>query len=234
MKVYMNTFYGEAGNQLSPIYLLQLAAGVTQYGKYTIGFVRDFVMKEGFEIIYGDTDSVYLVAPDKYYGDLDSQFVLRKISKLVYWEQMVLRTMRSIIPELRDRVNRALGMDNYTRLVNMAYEEVLFPVVFLAMKKYYGIPHEGEVIFNPKQYFIRGVDVIKQGQTDYVKEIGNKIIRESMAVDNERTLEEIVKDTLRWAVTEAKWNVEHFAKVKSYKTLKKECCCSPIHRENED
>ena len=61
-KVFMNTFYGEAGNQLSPVYLLQLAAGVTQFGRYTIGFALKFVRGKGFVVVYGDTDSLYVVS----------------------------------------------------------------------------------------------------------------------------------------------------------------------------
>lgn len=221
-KIYMNTFYGEAGNQLSPIYLLQLACGVTQYGRYTIGFVRDFVLKEGFEIVYGDTDSVYLIAPDRYYVDLDEKYKTKEISKLVYWESMILRTMKSIIPELCARVNKALMEDTFTILVNMAYEEVLMPLVLAGRKKYYGIPHEGEVNLRPKKLFTRGIDTIKQGQTDYMKKIGNKIMWDSMNVDNEKTLEEIVLETLRWATSsDIKWTTEQFVKVKTYKTAKK-------------
>ena len=218
-KIYMNTFYGETGNQLSPIYLLQLSCGVTQYGKLTIGFVREFVLREGFEIIYGDTDSVYLVAPDKYYAELDEEYKTGKINKLVYWERMVLLSMK-VIASLRDRVNKGLTTFNWTELVKMAYEEVLFPVVFLGKKKYYGIPHEDIVNFLVKKLFIRGIDVIKQGQTDYMKAIGNKIMWDSMNVNNERDLEEITKDAIKWAVKEKKWEVESFVKVKSYKPAK--------------
>nr|pir DNA-directed DNA polymerase (EC 2.7.7.7) - African swine fever virus [African swine fever virus] len=49
LKIFMNTFYGEAGNNLSPFFLLPLAGGVTSSG-----------------IKYGDTDSLYI--KKKYYG----------------------------------------------------------------------------------------------------------------------------------------------------------------------
>jgi len=47
LKVYMNTFYGEAGNSLSPFFLLQLAGGVTSAGQYNIKLVADFVRGRG-------------------------------------------------------------------------------------------------------------------------------------------------------------------------------------------
>ena len=43
VKLYMNTFYGETGNNLSPFYQLQLAGGVTSAGQHNIKFVRKFV-----------------------------------------------------------------------------------------------------------------------------------------------------------------------------------------------
>src|SRR5581483_3817950 len=68
LKVYMNTFYGEAGNSKSSIFLRELAEGTTSVGKYNLSLVAEFVTKKGFGIKYGDTDSLYLTCPEKYYG----------------------------------------------------------------------------------------------------------------------------------------------------------------------
>ncbi|CAI2192090.1 11540_t:CDS:2, partial [Funneliformis geosporum] len=48
LKVYMNTFYGEAGNSKSPIFLRELACGTTTAGKYNLNLVTEFVSKKGF------------------------------------------------------------------------------------------------------------------------------------------------------------------------------------------
>jgi DNA polymerase elongation subunit (family B) len=68
LKVYMNTFYGEAGNSKSPFFLRELAGGITSAGQYNIDLVAKFVSGKGFGIKYGDTDSLYLTCPDKYCG----------------------------------------------------------------------------------------------------------------------------------------------------------------------
>ncbi|PKK43650.1 DNA/RNA polymerase, partial [Rhizophagus irregularis] len=60
LKVYMNTFYGEAGNSGSPFFLRELAGGVTSAGQKNIKLIADFVKNKGFGIKYGDTDSLYL------------------------------------------------------------------------------------------------------------------------------------------------------------------------------
>ena len=59
LKIYMNTFYGETGNQLSPFFLLQLAGGVTSAGQYNIKKVAEYVRNKGFYIKYGDSVMPY-------------------------------------------------------------------------------------------------------------------------------------------------------------------------------
>ena len=46
----MNTFYGEAGNSKSPIFLRELAGGTTLAGKFSLNLVTEFVTKKGFGI----------------------------------------------------------------------------------------------------------------------------------------------------------------------------------------
>ena len=67
----MNTFYGEAGNFKSPIFLRELAGGTTSVGKYILSLVAEFVIKIGFGIKYGDTDSLYHTCPDKYFPEVN-------------------------------------------------------------------------------------------------------------------------------------------------------------------
>ncbi|PKY60855.1 DNA/RNA polymerase, partial [Rhizophagus irregularis] len=60
LKVYMNTFYSTAGDSKSPFFLRELAGSVTSAGRRNIKLVADFVKSKGFQIKYGDTDSLYL------------------------------------------------------------------------------------------------------------------------------------------------------------------------------
>jgi len=76
----MNTFYGEAGNNLSPFYQLQLAGGVTSAGRRNIKFVRKFVEDKGFGVKYGDTDSLYLTCPGECFQECDQKYKLDQLS----------------------------------------------------------------------------------------------------------------------------------------------------------
>ncbi|CAI2166379.1 16627_t:CDS:10 [Funneliformis geosporum] len=92
-KVYMNTFYGKAGNSKSPIFLRELAGGTISAGKYNFNLVAEFITKKGFGIKYGDTDSLYLTCLDKYYEKCNETFSRKDLFKEAYWTEMVEITM---------------------------------------------------------------------------------------------------------------------------------------------
>jgi DNA polymerase elongation subunit (family B) len=198
LKVYMNTFYGEAENSKSPIFLRELACGTTTAGKYNLNLVTEFVSKKGFGIKYGDTDSLYLTCPDRYYEKSDEAFSRKELSKEAYWAKMVNITM-DMMKKLRDQINAYLRIKSGTSYLKMAYEEVLFPVCFTGKKKYFGIGYEDVVNFKPKTLFMKGIDTVKQGKSQLLKFIGERIIREAVDINNTRSIQEIVEDTLREA-----------------------------------
>ena len=226
LKVYMNTFYGEAGNSLSPFFMLELAGGVTSSGQYNIKLVAEFVRSRGFRIKYGDTDSLYLVAPAKYFAGANLDYAAGRLTREEYWSALVRITIRAL-NAIRDEVNAMLAAENGTRYLTMAYEEVLYPVVFTGKKKYFGTPHLNEVNFRAK-LFIRGIDVVKQGQPGLAREIGFRIMRACVAIDNARSVRAVVEDVLRDAVVNGgQWGFGHFVKTAAWKPHKNNV---PVHR----
>jgi DNA polymerase elongation subunit (family B) len=215
VKVFMNTFYGESGNALSPFFLLQLAGGVTTAGRAAIQFVARMADEYHFGKKYGDTDSLYLTCPDEVFKAVDAQYAQKEIAKEQYYSEMVKITMKEM-NIFRDKVNAALKEYSKTSYLSMAYEEVLFPVVFTGKKKYYGIPHVETPNFKQK-IFIRGIEIMKMGQTGIAKTIGNEIMRQSMLVENERTLMDIVLDVLIDSIEHPKWTLKDFTKTDTYK-----------------
>jgi len=76
---------------------------------------------------------------------------------------------------LRDEVNAHLHADNGGHILKMAYEEVLYPVLFTGKKKYAGVAHVYGPNFDipgPEKMFVRGVDIVKQGQTKLARTLG--------------------------------------------------------------
>lgn len=161
-KVTMNTFYGEAGNVISPIMVLTLAAGTTSYGQVLLLQVIKFVTGIWWRVKYGDTDSAYVEPPEAIMRDLDISYYTGAITKDVYMRDIVLRNMR-LIEELKRAVNAMLIEFNGTHFLNMSYEEILYPTVLLGKKKYGGRPHEHIYNAEPKSLFVKGLDQVKKG-----------------------------------------------------------------------
>ncbi|CAI2191846.1 5728_t:CDS:2, partial [Funneliformis geosporum] len=134
----MNSFYDTARDNKSSFFLRELAGGVTSAGQRNIKLVADFVESKGFQKKYGDTDSLYIVCSEECFQECDEEYDSGiGFSKEEYWK------------------------NNGLSYLEMAYEEVLFSVVFTGKKKYYGIPHESKLNFNKKP-FIRGVEIVKR------------------------------------------------------------------------
>lgn len=55
LKVYMNTFYGESGNKRSPLFMLQIAGGITTAGRDNIKRAYNFVEERECKVFYGDS-----------------------------------------------------------------------------------------------------------------------------------------------------------------------------------
>ena len=125
-----------------------------------------------------------------------------------------------VMKKLRDQINAYLRIKSGTFYLKMAYEEVLFPVCFAGKKKYFGIGHEDVVNFKPKILFMKGIDTVKQGKSQLLKFIGEKIMREAMDINNTRLIYKIVEDTLKEARNK-EWDFNEFIVIGMWKPKKK-------------
>lgn len=196
LKVFMNTFYGETGNKRSPFFLLELAGGITTMGQRNIKAAHKFVSDLKCGVWYGDTDSIYLTMPEDRFQEVDKKYFAGRMTKLEYWSELVNITFREIKP-IQKGVNDWFVSDNGTNFLRMAYEEALFPVAFLAKKKYYGIPHISVPNFNFKYLFIRGLEVKKRGVSQFLRVICNGIMEKSVSPENKFDLLELVHNQIQ-------------------------------------
>ena len=61
IKIIMNSFYGVLGSSGCRFFNPQLASSITMRGHEIIQKSREIIEKEGFNVIYGDTDSVFVL-----------------------------------------------------------------------------------------------------------------------------------------------------------------------------
>lgn len=198
IKVLANSFYGEAGNFRSSIYNLCIAAGTTEAGRNDIKSVRRFCESLSFVLKYGDTDSIYLSIPTKYIDALNTQYNLdaiknkeeRVAKRIELWTKKVALTMKEmniLVEEVNDFLTSKYG----TLYMRMAYEEVGFPSLLCGKKKYCMIAHVEEINFHPKEYFMRGLDMIKAGKSGLTVHYGNEFVKKILSPEYEGTPEEL-------------------------------------------
>ena len=218
LKVFMNTFYGELGNKNSPLFILELAGGVTSAGQNNLLKVKKLVEDLDHEIYYGDTDSLYMSCPPRHYKELDKEYYTNCIDKEKYCTELVNITFK-FIEDIKTKVNNYLYEDNGTKYLKMAYEEVLYPVIFLSKKKYYGIAHEGIPNFKPKDMFIRGLEVKKRGVSELLRINCTDIMWNSLDIYNKKTLRELVLNKIQYLFTK-KWDLCDFIQTGLWKPEK--------------
>lgn len=64
VKEIMNSFYGVMALPSFRLYEAKVASETTRHGREIIEFTKEIVEKEGYEVIYGDTDSVFVAGID--------------------------------------------------------------------------------------------------------------------------------------------------------------------------
>lgn len=216
VKVIMNTFYGEAGNQKSPFYLRELASSVTAMGRYHIKRAASLVEDIGCKIWYGDTDSIYISSARKTFLGIDDDLN----SGIITVDQWLTKNVELSKVE-NERIRQIINEDIFSitgkRVLAMEREEELYPCLFAGKKKYCGIKHVDRVDFNITDYnlFARGLDFIKGSSTELIRETMSTVVKKAMSIYNEHHIYSIVVDTLRRT------------NVTDRSTVKKKCILKP-------
>jgi DNA polymerase elongation subunit (family B) len=233
LKVFMNSFYGETGNVLSPFFIVLVAGGITTHGQMTIKSAKHFVEKvEKCPVLYGDTDSLYVTPPEHVFTEIDKMYMTGKITKLEFWTAMVEISME-YADMLVDRVNNHLYEITGMRYLRMAYEEVLWPYALLGRKKYIGVQHTGIANFSicmpgcnlkdfttSKLLFIRGLEVKKRGSSELLKLTTYSVMKDAFSIDNVETIQQIIMRTLHETGVKKDLDNALFIKSGSYKLPK--------------
>jgi DNA polymerase elongation subunit (family B) len=202
IKVFMNTFYGEMGNTLSSIFVLEIAAGVTMRGRYVLELAYKHVTDMGCVVNYGDTDSLYLSPPSNMFSDIEILYQSGKMSVLDYATNAVKIT-HTEMPKIRESTNKMLRDETGGGFLKLDYEEVLFPAQHLLKKKYIGLEHQESINFNVEMdgIFIRGLDSLKRGASKLMRSVVELVMVLLLDINEKRSPREIVESTIKQVST---------------------------------
>jgi DNA polymerase elongation subunit (family B) len=91
LKILINGGYGVFGSKYFKYYDPRVAELITAYGRYTLTKMQQIAKGMGFEIVYGDTDSLFL-----YHNNIDTN---------------IGKNTEGLISEFREECSRQLGID---------------------------------------------------------------------------------------------------------------------------
>jgi DNA polymerase-2 len=60
VKILMNSFYGVLGSTACRFFAASVANAITSFGQKVLGLARRWIEEEGHEVVYGDTDSLFV------------------------------------------------------------------------------------------------------------------------------------------------------------------------------
>ncbi len=88
IKIIMNSFYGVLGSSGCRFFNPQLASSITLRGHQIIQKSKEIIEKQGYPVIYGDTDSVFVLLGEKQSED-DCQVIGKKLQDTLnsWWTQ---------------------------------------------------------------------------------------------------------------------------------------------------
>ena len=93
IKIIMNSFYGVLGSSGCRFHSQQLASSITRRGHEIIVQSRDWIEAQGYQVIYGDTDSLFvLLGPthDRQSARSIGQHLMRDLNQ--WWTQRLAET----------------------------------------------------------------------------------------------------------------------------------------------
>lgn len=178
IKILMNSFYGVMGSSGSRFYHADLPTAITGTGQWLLREAIEFIEDDGFEVVYGDTDSVFVKLPN---GE-------RTVER---GESLASRTNNHLKKTLAKhfKVESVLEMQ-----FEKYFRKIFFPILRTgegaAKKKYAGVVFDKE---KGESLSFSGMEFVRSDWTKLAKKFQFKLYEEFFAGES-------IEDTLRQTV----------------------------------
>lgn len=123
-KVTANSLYGQTGAKTSPIFFIVIAACTTCIGRERLHFAKKVVVENfpGAEVIYGDTDSIFI------------NFHVKDDNGVELFDKTALIKTIELAKKAAKLINSLVASPQC-----IVYEKTLWPFILVAKKKYVGM-----------------------------------------------------------------------------------------------
>lgn len=155
IKIIMNSFYGVLGSPGCRFFDVRLSSSITQRGHQIIQQSARLIEEQGYQVIYGDTDSVFVWLKDKHTAAQANEVGAKLAADLNLWWQAYLKTEFNLAS--------CLEIQYETH-----YQKFLMPTIrgseMGSKKRYAGQKPDGEMVF-------KGLEVVRTDWTRLAREV---------------------------------------------------------------
>jgi len=151
IKVSMNSIYGFTGARYGRLPNKRIAAAVTATGRKMIAHSKRCAEEwYNCEVVYGDTDSIYV----KFKSDLKGQDHMNWVFK--------------VAPECADRISAT-----FKKPIELEFEKVMYPFILYSKKRYASLFWTNPLKYDYIDY--KGIQVVRRDNCTFVRENSKKI-----------------------------------------------------------
>ncbi len=174
IKIIMNSFYGVLGSSGCRFFDFRLASSITMRGHEIMKKTRDLIQTRGYEVIYGDTDSIFVALNDQFSKEEADSIGLSLADEINQWWTTHLKETYAI--------NSALELEYETH-----YHRFLMPTIrgqeTGSKKRYAGLLGYGE----EEQLIFKGLETVRTDWTplaqQFQKELYHRIFHDEPVRD---------------------------------------------------
>jgi DNA polymerase delta subunit 1 len=186
-KVVANSIYGQAGARTSPIRNMFVAACTTAAGRRALQFARRVAESEfGGDVVYGDTDSIFVKFPTK-----------------------------DVAESIRMGIDCGVSISRQMRKpYKIAYEKTFYPFILFCRKRYVGMKYEEDPNPAKAKRMSMGVVLKRRDNAPIVKDVFGGALDVLLLERDIKKAQQFVKDMLI-KILENKLPLEKFILSKS-------------------
>ncbi|MFC1648205.1 DNA polymerase II [Nanoarchaeota archaeon] len=181
VKVLMNSMFGVLANPTCRFYSFDMANAITHFGQHFIKLAAEKVKEKGYEVIYGDTDSIFIDL------SVESEAEANKIGNEI---------QDSITAFFKQHIKKKYKLDSYLELeFEKVYKRFLMPKVRAgdtgAKKRYAGL----KIKDGKEEMEFVGLEFVRRDWTDLAKRFQLGVLDKIFHKDDPSTfIKKFVKD----------------------------------------